>query len=71
MQKTFQKILDTKPWVRRIVDERKHGGSIIVTLYDSYIWNDSLGCSIQTFDTMKEVKQKTNFDCVVSADIAK
>ena len=71
MQKTFQKILDTKPWVRRIVDERKNGGSILVTLYDSYIWNDSFGRSIHAFDTMKEVKEKTNFEFVVSVDIAK
>jgi hypothetical protein len=70
MQKTFQKILDAKPWVRRIVDERKHGGSIFVTLYDSYIWRDSPDCRVQAFDTMKEVKQKTEFDCVLSAEIA-
>jgi len=71
MQKAFQKILDAKPWVRRIVDERKHGGSIVVTLYDSHIWRDAPDCSVQTFDTIKEAKQKINFDCVASANIAK
>jgi hypothetical protein len=64
MQKTFQKILDSKPWVRRIVDERKHGGSITVTLYSGYVWKNNFNCVAQTFDTIKEAKQKTNFDYI-------
>lgn len=59
MNKTFQKILNTRPWVKYIDDERLEGNSIIVTLAMPYTFIDNPGCGVQGFDTVKEVLDAT------------
>lgn len=59
MNKTLQKILDTRPWVAYIDDERNEGNSIIVTLADKYEFADDPGCGVAGCDTLKEVEVVT------------
>jgi len=64
MSKTFLKILATRPWVAHIDDERGDGNSIIVTLDEDFVWDDEKDCGVRGFDTVKEVEQGTQRDCV-------
>jgi len=64
MSKTFTKILATRPWVAHIDDERGNGNSIIVTLDEDFVWDDEKDCGVRGFDTVKEVEQGTQRNCV-------
>ena len=65
MLKTLQKILDTRPWVKYIDDERGDGGSIIITLDarwdNAYRWDfaDDPGCGVKGVDTVNEAINAT------------
>jgi len=59
MNKTFQKILNTRPWVKYIDDERSLDHGIIVTLAEGYSFAADPGCPVYGFDTVKEVLQGT------------
>jgi hypothetical protein len=65
MNKTLQKILDTRLWVAHIDDERGDGNSIIVTLDKDYVWDDERDCGVRGFDTVKEVEMSTRLGGVI------
>jgi len=65
MNKTLQKILDTRLWVAHIDDERGDGNSIIVTLDKDYVWDDERDCGVRGFDTVKEVEMSTRLVGVI------
>lgn len=65
MNKTFQKILNTRLWVKHIDDERSIGNSIIVTLDDDYVFADDRTCGVRGYDTVKEVEADTRFANII------
>ena len=65
MKKTFQKILDTRLWVKHIDDERAEGNSIIVTLDEDYVFADERDCGVRGYDTVKEVERDTRFANII------
>ena len=62
--KTIDTLLKTRPWIAHIDDERAEGNSIIVTLRSPWCFQDNIGCGVQGFDTLKEVKIATARDNV-------
>jgi len=65
MKKTFQKILNTRLWVKHIDDERAEGNSIIVTLDEDYVFVDDRTCGVRGYDTVKEVEFDTRFANII------
>jgi len=61
MKKTFQRILDTRLWVKHIDDERSLGNSIIVTLEKDYVFINEKNCGVRGYDTIAEVEKDTRF----------
>lgn len=59
MSKTLDTILQTRPWVRYVDDERGDGSSIIVTLAAGWFWDDERDCGVRGFDTVKEAEVGT------------
>jgi hypothetical protein len=66
MKTTFQKILETRLWVKHIDDERSLGNSIIVTLDDGFCFMDEKGCGVRGYDTVAEVEKDTRFSNVIN-----
>jgi hypothetical protein len=66
MNKTFQKILDTRLWVKHIDDERNIGNSIIVTLIDEYCFLNEKGCGVRGYDSVAEVEKDTRFSNIIN-----
>lgn len=69
MSKTLENILDLRPWVAHIDDERKQGNGIIVTLAMGWDFVDERDCGVRGFDTVAEVKAGTNKSSVVQRTI--
>ena len=65
MSKTLQALLDTRPWIAYIDDERNEGHSIIVTLSDGWFFTDEPNCGVRGFDAVAEVRAGTQKNCVV------
>lgn len=70
MSTTFQKIINTRLWVKHIDDERNDGNGIIVTLDDDYVWDDERDCGVRGFDTVSEVEKGTRWHAVITIKIA-
>ena len=66
MNKTIQKILDTRVWVKHIDDERNIGNSLIVTLDDDYFFINEKGCGVRGYDTVAEMEKDTRFSNVIN-----
>jgi hypothetical protein len=66
MNKTFQKILNTRLWVKHIDDERLIGNSIIVTLDDDYCFLNEKGCGVRGYDNVAEVEKDTRFTNIIN-----
>ena len=69
MSKTLQTILETRPWVAHIDDERNDGNSIIVSLAKGWFFADEQDCGVRGFDTVAEVKAATSRKDVVQKTI--
>jgi hypothetical protein len=69
MSKTLENLLDLRPWVAHIDDERKQGNGIIVTLAMGWDFADERDCGVRGFDTVAEVKAGTNKASVVQQTI--
>lgn len=69
MSKTLQTILETRPWVAHIDDERNNGNSIIVSLAKGWFFADEQDCGVRGFDTVAEVKAATSRKDVVQKTI--
>ena len=65
MSKTLQALLDTRPWIAYIDDERNEGHSIIVTLSDGWFFTDEPNCGVRGFDGVAETRAGTQKNCVV------
>jgi len=66
MNKTFQKILDTRLWVKHIDEKRTIGNSIIVTLIDEYCFLNEKGCGVRGYDSVAEVEKDTRFSNIIN-----
>jgi len=65
MSKTLDKLKKTRPWIAFIDDERSIGNSIIVTLEDGYQFADNLGCGVEGYDTVEQVRAGTQKDNII------
>ena len=63
--KAISKLLDQRPWIAHIDDERDIDNSIIVTLKDGWFFADDQTCGVMGFDTIAEVKEQTKKSNVV------
>jgi len=59
MTKAMQTLLDSRPWIQHIDDERNLDNGIIVTLRNGWEFNDDPTCGTRGFDNMTEVKSGT------------
>ena len=65
MSKTLQTLLNSRPWIAYIDDERSEGNSIIVTLSDGWFFVDEPNCGVRGFDGVAETTAGTKKNCVV------
>jgi len=56
----MKKIITSRPWIHFIDDEREIGNGIIVTLAKEWYFTNDIGCGVQGFDTISELKKGTN-----------
>jgi hypothetical protein len=54
-----KKLLDTRPWIHFIDDERDIGNSLIATLREGWRFKDGDKEGVRGFDTMTELKADT------------
>jgi hypothetical protein len=59
MNKTIQSLINSRPWIAHIDDERDIGNSIIVTLADGWHFIDGDREGVRGFDSFAEVKTDT------------
>jgi hypothetical protein len=65
MKTTFQRILETRLWVKHIDDERSLGNSIIVTLDEDYSFMNEKGCGVRGYDKVADVEKDTRFSNII------
>jgi hypothetical protein len=56
----MKKIINSRPWIQFIDDEREIGNSIIVTLAKGWYFTNEKDCGVQGFDNISELKNGTN-----------
>jgi len=66
MKTTFQRILETRLWVKHIDDERNLGNSIIVTLDEDYCFANEQGCGVRGYDKVADVEKDTRFANIIN-----
>lgn len=55
----MKKLIDARPWIQHIDDEREIGNGIIVTLANGWFFLKEKGCGVRGFDTISELKKET------------
>ena len=69
MSKVINQLLESRPWIAHIDDERSLGNSIIVTLCRGWDFKDEPGCGVRGFDTVNDVKAGTKSAAVIQHTI--
>jgi hypothetical protein len=64
MSKTLNTLLDTRPWVAHIDDERSEGNSIIVSLKSDWFFVAENRGGVRGFDTVREAEEGTRKSAV-------
>ena len=71
MTTKIQQIIQSRPWIAFVDDERDLDHGFIVTLEDGYFFKADHGCGVCGFDSWSEVKdqtKKSNVYCVDKAE---